>query len=217
MIWDSPDSDIADDQLAEALEQLESAVSAALRFAERWDEAYRHHIFETALAVLTGRLAVAQSVGFAVIDHDPHNRGGQVATDGVPIAVETDDPLSKLSRAVSVESDLLRRVIHIDEEGRIEIIGRMEADSTAELQNKYSAVYAYIKEKALGGMHVEIDELRDLCKRHGCYDSSNFTRYFRNDARLRELKGAGGRAKRYVATKQGLDEAAQLIRDMSES
>jgi hypothetical protein len=201
----------------EALAQLEPLVQAAVTFAEQWDARYRTYIFRTALGWLielnfpgTHRTSVPSSV---------LNVGGLAASSAQmqSVAADADAPAAKLAHATGIDDDLLKRLIHIDEEGHIEILGRINGNSVGELQNKYGIVYAYVKEKALGEMHVGIDELREVCKRHGCYDSSNFTRNFRADSRLREMKGGGGRDKQYVATKKGIDDAANLIAEMLES
>lgn len=200
----------------EALEPLQSLVDAAVAFAEQWEPPYRAHIFELALARLTADTP----------DNEPQKSSaaaaGQTSSRSPPrlaaelAAAEADTPIEKLAQATGVSGNLLKRAIHINDDNQIEILGRIDGRAVGELQNKYCAVYAYIKEQAYSEIHVGIEELRTVCKRHGCYDSSNFTRNFRNDSRLRELKGAGGRKKYYVATQQGLQEAAALVRRMAE-
>lgn len=197
-----------DQDYLDTLTALEPQVRAAVEFAEQWDELYRPNIFEAALIRLSRDASAPEASPFPrPTSHTPE----------VEVSDDNNIPMSKLARAVEVDLDLLRRVIQIDEDGVIEIIGRLEndSDSVKEQQNKYSVVYAFVKEKAFNDQSVGIEDLRGLCKKHGCYDTANFTQNFRKDVRLRERKGEG-RDKQYVATRQGLTEATELIRQMAE-
>lgn len=186
------------------LNELKPRVDEAIAFADQWEDPYRVHIFRIALTHLIDdrRLSPFPTT-------NAHEGMQQVASSD-------ESPLTKLSKAVEIDLGYLRRVIEIDEEGNVQILGQLGvSDSTSERQNKYSVVYAFIKEKALGVTTVDIEELRDLCKQHNCYNQANFTQYFRKSSRLRENKREG-KGKRYIATRQGLEEAAALIRQMAE-
>lgn len=190
---------------ANKLIELKTLIDDCIAFAEQWEEPYRPHIFQAALTLMSG------SGQASSLPEMPTKEVGPQAQDN------SGTPLSKLAQSTGVDLDLLNRVVEIDDEDNIQILGRLDSDSdsVSELQNKYSVVYTFIKEKALGTRAVDIEELRELCRRHGCYNSANFTQYFRKDFRLRENKGEG-RAKKYIATRQGLEEAAALIRQMAE-
>lgn len=211
----SPINQLEQDHSA-TLAKLEPSIKAAIDFAEQWDEHYRPHIFEVAMAHLTKSITSALTSELGT----PSGSTSGSASDVLEAQYRGDSvtPLSRLAQAVNVDLDHLQRVVQINEDETIEIYGRIgeDFDSIRDKQNKHSVVYAFIKEKALGKQTIEIEELRDLCKKHGCYNPPNFTLYFRNDQRLLERKGEG-RAKQYVATRKGLEEAADLIRQMVEN
>lgn len=150
---------------ADKLSAFKPLVDDAKAFAEQWDDPYRTHVFQTVLTHLIsdGRLPSS-----------PETKPDELAQE---FDSDRDSPLSKLSRSVNVDANLLRRVIEIDEEGNVQILGRLEkdGDSISERQNKYSVVYALIKERALGTTTVDIEELRSLCVQNNCYNQANFT------------------------------------------
>ncbi|HEX7117907.1 MAG TPA: hypothetical protein VF212_03920 [Longimicrobiales bacterium] len=189
------------------LDQLEPLVAAAVQFAEQWDAEYRPHILQLALS----RLAATGAAGGDGAEHVPVERKGQSASLPSPSEVT---PVSAVAKSIGVDADLLRRVVHIEADGKIVILGRVDGDSIRRLQNTYAAIYAFVKEKAFGEMHVGVEELRQLCKSRGCYDSANFTANFRRDDLLREIKD--GNSRQYVATKKGVDVAVKTLRELAE-
>jgi hypothetical protein len=199
------DTDEAGAEELNPLDEIRGSIQKAVDFAETWGKEYRSSIFDIAISrLLTGGI-------------QPSNTRVHVARPGIGKSLSGESALFKLAQHLSVEPSALTRVVEIEEDGTIHIMGRATGEAKRELQLKYSAIYCYIKEKALGQQQVDIEELRHLCITMGCYDPANFTANFRRDSWLRESGAKGSRDKRYVASVRGLSEAEQLLRDMIQS
>jgi hypothetical protein len=194
--------------LEASLSDLDDLVAKAIEFAERWAEPYRSVVFEVALERLSNakRSPVSGSTRSGLERQSLRERRG-----------EQEGPLERLAGALGMDVDAVSRTVELSGDGQLRILGRLDGNSTRELQNSYSVVYCYIKEKALGEQQVAIDELRRLCAAHGCYDQANFTAYFRRDELVREVGTRGSRDKRYLASKRGLEVGERLLRQMIES
>jgi hypothetical protein len=180
---------------------LVGVVTEAVAFAEKWPETYRVRAFDLALEkLISARPPVANPTVAASAPVTPIVTGG----------------ISAVAREISVEPRLLTRIVEIGEEGKISLLGRVDGRKNSELQVKYSTVYCYLKEKALGQLNTPIDELRALCQDRGCYDGDNFTSYFRNSDLFRELGEKGARDRTYRLSNKGLEEAKVLLKAMAE-
>ena len=208
--------------------ELSSAVERAQEYADRFDKAYRPEIFRVALDLLlsggttpvrgTSR-ELAQTQG-NVRTYARDTARSASAQDGTSEVRPSGSltPIQKLARALDVDVVSVQRIVHFRDDSGIDIIGRVPGDAKRELQRKYSLVYLYVKEKALGEQKADVEELRTLCLDHGCYDVANFTANFRRDGKsgyLREIGSHGSRSRQYMATKKGLDEAEALLREMA--
>jgi hypothetical protein len=212
------------------LDNLSPLIEGALKFAERWPEIYRPAIFRLGL----DRLIEYASTKPAAVSSSYAGRGsssrglGNTQTVMTRISGATaghEPPVAplmagqKLARALNVEIDAIQRAVRTGENGSIAILGRLDGKSTKELQTRYSLVFLYVKEMALGNRMVDIDELRALCVEHGCYDQGNFTTNYKKDVMaglLREDGAKGSRTRRYMLSRRGVDEAASLLRAMAE-
>ena len=184
------------------LAELRASVKEAVAFAEEWPEAYRPQAFDLAVEQLLATVA-----------------GAATPTPGTPPAPVTliaTGGLSAVAREIGVEPRLLTRVVEIGDEGKVSILGRIDSRTKAELQLKYSAVYCYIREKALGQLDTPIEDLRAVCQAHGCYDGGNFTAYFRTSDLIRELGEKGAHARTYRLSVKGIEEAKALLKKMVE-
>jgi hypothetical protein len=121
--------------------------------------------------------------------------------------------LARLAESLHADPNVLRRIIDIDPQGGIRILARLEGTSTAQLQNRYCAVYALVRETAFGAQDTPQEELRELCERHRCYDMPNFTRNFRAGGWLNEVTKTR-RNKRYRLSREGENEARRLLLDL---
>jgi len=108
--------------------------------------------------------------------------------------------------------------VHIGDNGQISILGRIEGRTKKELQTKYTLVYLYVKEMALGTRMVDVEELRKLCIDQGCYDAGNFTGNYKKDVSaglIREDGTKGARTRRYILGQKGVAEGGALLRAMA--
>ncbi len=205
------------------LAELAPLVDRAVDFAKQWDSPYRPYIFQLAIARLTAGLpsSPAGAAGGAHLAY----LGASVPEGTVPTSVGGTPrtavlaATTKIARVLGLDPTALERVVDIGPDGSVRILGRIDANTNRDLQTLYSLLYCYIKEIGLGARSVDIEELRALCKEHGCYDLANFTANFKkacDDGLLREISETGGRGRRYLATKRGLERAAELLRKMAE-
>jgi len=181
---------------------LAGVVTEAVAFADKWPETYRARAFDLALEKL---ISATPSVG-----------NPAPAAVSAPVTPIVTGGISAVAREIGVEPRLLTRIVEISEEGRISLLGRVDGRKNSELQVKYSAVYCYLQEKALGQLNTPIVELRALCQDRGCYDGDNFTSYFRNSDLFRELGEKGARDRTYRLSNKGLEEAKALLKAMAE-
>lgn len=206
------------------LEELMPALESARAFANRWEAPYQPEIFRVAVGALLGHTA-----GLAG-GSQGHGTSTDQRSSGVHTSYQTTQrsadahatggglgPTGKLARTLGVNAEDVERVVMLGDDNRITIIGHAEGKTKKQLQTKYGLAYCFVKEVALGNPLVDIEELRDLCVEHGCYDLANFTGNFRKDVKsglLREIGAKGSRARQYRLAKKGLDEASLLLREM---
>ena len=184
------------------LAELRASVKEAVAFAEEWPELYRSQAFDLAIE---RRLGTVSDAAIPTPSSTP-----------APVTPIATGGLSAVAREIGVDPRLLTRVVEIGDEGKVSILGRIDGRTKADLQVKYSAVYCYLKEKALGQLDTPIEELRALCQAHGCYDGGNFTTYFRGSELIRELGEKGAHARTYRLSVRGVEEAKALLKKMVE-
>jgi hypothetical protein len=211
----------------ELLDHLSPLVERARAYADRWPAEYKADVFRAALRILLdfegGELGAAENGGLSRMDGSlstvrrrPAPHVGQNLLFGQSAARPTSGAkgsADKLARSLGVEIDAVDRTVHIDEDGRIAILGRVDGKTRKELQTKYSLVYLYVKEIALASRMVDVEDLRAVCVEHGCYDPANFTSNYRKDvtAGLIREDAKGARNRRYMLTQKGLAEGAALL------
>lgn len=192
-------------QSGRRLASLRVAVQEAVEFAGDWPEEYRPKVFDAALDELRGVSTREARI----------TPPGGTLTRSVSIPAEG---LEGLAQEIGVDLEALARTVEIDPEGRVSILGRMDGRATSQLQVRYSIVYCYIREKALGQFSTPIDELRTLCQAHGCYDMKNFTSYFRTASDvIREIGDKGAHDRTYRLAPRGIETARALLKQMAEA
>jgi len=203
-----------DKAMSDPLAELTRIIDRAVEFAERWEPAYRPHIFEMVVGQLMSSYHRTPPHVTAVV---PSAASGSVGGLGPPR--DLLNATAKLARVINANPAIVERVVHIDGDSTVHIIGRLEGRTKRELQTHYSLLYCFIKEVGIGERDVDIEELRLLCIEQACYDRPNFTANFRKafkDGLLLEVGGKIGRIKRLRASKKGLDKAEFVFRKMAE-
>jgi hypothetical protein len=182
------------------LVELHTVVQEAVAFAEEWPEAYRPRAFDLAVERLLGATPTAAKP--------------QPGNTPAPITPIATGGLSVVAREIGVDPRLLARVVAINEDGKVAVLGRIGGRAKADLAVQYATVYCYVKERVLNQLDTPIEELRALAKAHGCYDGNNFTAAFRRSDLLRELGEAGAQARTYRLSTKGVEEANALLKKM---
>lgn len=199
---------------SDPLGELGRIVDRAVEFAKQWEAPYRSHIFELAVAQLIRGLQPTSLPEVAGV------RNPATGTTATPVDEDlSSSATGKVSRMLGVDPVTIERIVHIDADGKLQIVGRLDGKARRELQIRYSLAYCFVKEIGLGQRDVDIEELRALCIEHGCYDAPNFTANFKKamkDGLLLEVGGKVGRNRRFRASKRGLDEAAVILRQIAE-
>ena len=106
-----------------------------------------------------------------------------------------------VAESAGVSVAVLERFIQVADDGTVTIRARLGGDAVADRQNAYSAVLAYVREKALGEMDTESALVRAVCKEHRCNDG-NLTTNLKKRGWLLE-HGAKGRHKSYRLSPSG--------------
>ncbi len=190
------------------LAELGEVVQEAVAFSSKWPQEFRVAVFEMAARQLleSRRLTV----------REPTLRHATTTIDQ-PFSGTPSAPMERLSRALGVALEEVIRIVAVVEDGKITVMGHLDGRSKKELQRGYSSVYAFIKEKAVGVLQVDAEELRTLCVDHGCYDMANFAANLRWKGFMREIGGKGAKDRRYVASKGALFQGETLLRGMIDS
>jgi hypothetical protein len=205
-------SDIAQSANDSSLNTLERDVERAVNFSERWPETYRLDVFRVALEFLRGTTKSDSAVNPAGTLEPSRHAIVPVTHDSPEVGTPTT-PIGKLALSLGVPAASLSRVVDIGDDGSIRILGRVEGRSIREKQGRLSAIYCFVHEQTSAEMYADVETLRALCIAHGAYDSANFTANFRRDQLLREVNDRPD-GRRYVASKQALALAAELLKGM---
>lgn len=203
-----------DTAISDPLVELTRIIDRAVEFAQRWDPTYRPHIFGMAVGQLMSSYHRTPSHVTAVVPSPAASDAGDLGPPRDHLGAT-----AKLARVINANAAMVERVVQIDGDGTVRIIGRLEGSTKRGLQTHYTLVYCFIKEVGIGERDVDIEELRVLCIDQACYDGPNFTANFRKafkEGLLLEVGGKIGRIKRLRASKKGLDEAALVFRKMAE-
>jgi hypothetical protein len=190
------------------LAELRELVERAAAFSSEWPQELRASVFDLAARELMQNRGRVSS---------PQVRKELLPARGDLMDSSFGEPMERLGSALGVEPTRLMRAVAIGEDGAITIMGRLDGESTKERQRQYCAVYAFIKEKALGALQVDAEELRTLCVAHGCYDVSNHAANLRWKDFMREVPGKGANDRRYIASKVALSQGEALLRAMMDS
>lgn len=177
-------------------------LSAAVEMAESFPETYRTEVFRFLIEQYSQEPEASPDLGSSTRGPKLPARGGLVA----------------VSKSIGVEPDTLRRVIQLnDEEETVEILApRIGGKNLSDRQNRYSAVYCFVREKAFGVSKTGIEQLRALCKDRGCYDVDNFTQNFRTRDLLREVSG-DDESRQYLLSNEGVEVARDLLQKLANS
>lgn len=190
------------------LAELREVVERAAAFSSEWPQELRASVFDLAATeLMQNRRRIPNT----------RVRGELAPSRRDLMDLPSGEPMDRLGSALGVEPTRLMRTVAIGEDGTITIMGRLDGASTKERQRQYSAVYAFIKEKALGALQVDAEELRTLCVEHGCYDVSNHAANLRWKDFMREIPGKGANDRRYIASKVALSQGEALLRAMMDS
>lgn len=181
----------------------EPLLDAAVNLADKYPEKYRSAIVEAVLR--TGANGIPRPDGGA-------SAPGYGEDQGSP----SHDGLRAVAESADVDLAGLRRIVRTTDEGELELLARVRASSTAEKCRKAAVVYAYLQEKALGRLDIDIEELREVAKRQGAYDSPNFTRHLRAEDLLLEMGESGSSQKEYRLSPTGEQAAEEFIRELVE-
>jgi hypothetical protein len=196
---------------AEFPPSFDAAIARSIEKAESYPEPYRVEVFRLAVSLLFGRRAPT-----AAQEQLPAASSSQAESSSEDLSLSVQTGLPRLAERLGVlQRDLERAVLLSGDQ--VSLLGHLDGPTKRELQTKYSLAYCAIKEVALSQPAVSSGELRDLCIAHGCYDVANFAANYKKDVRtglLREIATRGSNARQYRASKSGLEQGLEILRQM---
>ena len=117
--------------------------------------------------------------------------------------------IAAVARSAGVDVHTLQRFLQTADDGVVTIRGRLGGTKASDCQNAYSAVLAYVREKALHELDTESRLIHAICKEHRCMDG-NLAANLRKRGWLLE-QGVKGGKKSYRLSPMGEDAARELI------
>lgn len=182
-----------------------AVIEDAVQLAEQFPERYRVEILKALLRRES--------------DISIQGKPEAAAASGGPAQSPARGGIAAIAYAAGVPAESLQRIFDIDEENEEVhvLVPRVGGDTKSERQNRFSILYCLAREKAFGETKTDIEKLRNLCDDRGCYDSSNFTKNFRNQDLLREIPGDDGESRRYLLSEDGVEKAKELLRTLVNS
>ena len=174
----------------------EEIVTDAVAFAERFDPEVRSVIVQALLrSSVVATTADHQSTETPVA----HGSGSAQSHAGVRAVAES----------AGVRVSALQRFIQIADDGAVTIRARLGTKTKADRQNAYSAVLAYVREKALDELDTSSALVNATCKEHRCHDG-NLTNNLKKRGWLLE-HGVKGGPKSYRLSPAGEEAARELL------
>lgn len=179
-------------------EAWEDTVADAVAFAGRFPQEVRSAIVQTLLSSSSSPVATASEPA-------RDEESGRVSL------IDGQGGIAAVARHAGVDARSLGQFIQVAHDGTVTVRTRL-GDSRADSQNAYSAVLAYVREKALGELDTPSGLVRAICEEHRCLDR-NLTS---NLGRRRWLveDGVRGGNKSYRLSPTGEDAAKELIVSM---
>jgi hypothetical protein len=189
---------------------------AIVELVEALPKQFQVPAFTEFLKVLLEGSAAQQLGASSVRRHSnvPVSLPSGVQTD---TAADVESPMARLASALGATTDSLRRVVQLDKDGDVQILVRVDGRSTRERQVRLAALVAYVREKAFGEMHTDVEMIRKVCVTHGAYDSANFSSNFKKEGSLRAVTIPGTNERRYVLAPEGVQVAFNLFKQLLES
>ena len=172
------------------------AVADAVAFAERFPPEVRSGIVQALLSHSPAPTGTANPTRADLNTGEGSSSQGQSGIAAVALGAEVD-------------VDTLQRFMQIADDRTVTIRGRLRGDTVADRQNAYSAVLAYVREKALDELDTESPLIHAICKKHGCLDG-NLAANVRKRGWLLE-QGVRGGNKSYRLSPKGGNAAHELI------
>lgn len=179
-------------------------IDAARAVAENYEEPYRTVVFETLLKTGQPRQDVSA----------PPQAESRIEGPETVVAEEAEG-LAGAAQEAGVPVEALRRIVEIHESDEdLELLVQIGGDTRSEKANHATAVYLFLREQLFGHLEVDSEDVRELCKQQGAYDSANFTKNFRNNDLILERGKRGSPKKRYRLSQQGVEAAKEILRDV---
>lgn len=130
--------------------------------------------------------------------------------------VEEKNSADRYKVVFGVAKETVDLVIHTEESGKFSIISNKIKGTVTEKQVIYSLLYLLAKE-FYGVNEASFEELRELCKNHGCLDSSNFSSNYNSRKELFIVEGKRRSSNKNIKlTAPGRNKAKELIASLAQ-
>ena len=174
----------------------EETVAEAVAFAEQYAPEVRSGIVQALLH---------SSADPATGDH----QGARTPVTEEVRPDQSDASIGAVAKSAGVSVSALQRFIQIADDGAVTIRARLGKNTKADRQNAYSAVLAYVREKALDELDTSSALVNATCREHHCHDR-NLTNNLKKRGWLLE-HGVKGGPKSYRLSPAGEEAARELL------
>ena len=122
--------------------------------------------------------------------------------------------LGTVAVVAGVDQADLERIVHVEDDGFLKLLLRVDGRSQAERGNRAAAIYCFIKEHGFGERDIGTEELRRLCIEQQAYNAPNFTRNLQKSPWLLVIGEPRSRNKKYRLSPQGEEAAKTVLREL---
>ena len=204
-------------EVVEAVRSLAAPLAELAATADTLPQEYKAAAFaEFVRFLLATDALLAQGLRVAPIAEMSHTIGRLTE----PLAKSENAPAlesatSSVERALALPQRALLRVLQIDGDKNVQVLTRVEGRSISERQIRLAQIVCYVREKGLGEMKTDIETLRAACINQGLYDPANFAANFRRDGTILEAPNPGSKERLFILSREGVESAAALLRQLA--
>lgn len=106
--------------------------------------------------------------------------------------------------------------IYIVDDNNINVICDIPGNENAQRTFHLALLYAYASKK-LGFEDAKVEDIRNACIEHGCYDATNFSTHIKKGTPQLYLDKGSGKERSIKLTKPGENKAKELIMKIREN
>lgn len=139
--------------------------------------------------------------------------------ESIPKKVKTENPINSSSKVEEIEIDTkteesiadIHPTIFALDNGKVNIICDIPGNTDSKKTLNVALLYAYAQ-KSLGIDETSVEEVRAICKIHGCFDQRNFSTHIKNGNPKLYLDKGSNKNRLVTITRPGENKAKAIIK-----